>query len=575
LGQPELVEKAAEESARLFQKSAKALPSKEDARAAALALLRKKDLNDRQVELVAGVLCDPVPEFNGALPVGQEQFLSLLGSYRTFAELSDLPRLVWYALLSSYFKFNPSDAKPAELSGWESLRSFLQETWPLIDREAGDKIVPDWIKVLRSDRDLLGEKAAARYAVDYLRGDEVQIRQLATDLAIPQSSWFWHVLVLAAVEWAARAPDEQFKGIVSKLIALIQSRPVYRDEALIALLTRYHDCREKPIHAELRDYVVRKDVWRNPKLKAAGMATTWNRVSDDVWRMVLNWVNESNLRDFFGILASRNHADEGRLDFWTKYLNQISWTRLIFGSETMALARRNRQVAELIAREEGAYAQLVAGSDAFMMQIGEYIIVEFSVTNNAAYVYPSEGLKFNRHARTYEGNATDLKYGFYGGYKARIVHRAPWEEDAAGDLKRLGIYPDSATQAKRGPDAPFVARPAPSSARRSTDAGESSQPPATVRPKGPSARDQVVNPAAPGAKPYIAEAPRGASFKMAVLAEMVRRIDGAHIDDRRETDGGRLWVENPRQVFQLEKMLRQWGFVWAKSRGAYYFPEER
>jgi len=130
---------------------------------------------------------------------------------------------------------------------------------------------------------------------------------------------------------------------------------------LIALLTRYHGCKERPIHAELRDYVVRKDIWRNPKLKAAGLATTWNRVSDDVWRMVLSWVNESNLRDFFGILASRNHAEEGRLEFWTKYLNQISWTRLIFGPETMRLARRNREISELIAREEGAYAQLLGG----------------------------------------------------------------------------------------------------------------------------------------------------------------------------------------------------------------------
>jgi hypothetical protein len=64
---------------------------------------------------------------------------------------------------------------------------------------------------------------------------------------------------------------------------------------------------------------------------------------------------------------------------------------------------------------------------------------------------------------------------------------------------------------------------------------------------------------------------------MAVLAEMIRRVDGAFIDDRRKTDGtgGRLWVENPKQNFQLERMLKLWGFVWAASRGAYYFPEMR
>jgi len=578
LGKPELVEKAANEAAVLFQKSARALPSKEDAHSAAIALVQAKALDERQLHLIAGVLCDPLPEYKGEIPLGREPFWPLLDIYRAQADSDDLHRLTWYGLLCSYFKFNPGSAQAAEISGWEALREFLRTTWPLIDRNTGTNLFPDWVKVLRKDPDLLGEKAAARYALEYLRGNEDPTRALVQDLAIPESSWFWQALVLAAVERAARAPDEQFKGIVPKLLGLIHSRPVYRDEALIALLTRYHGCKERPIHAELRDYVVRKDVWRNPKLKAAGLATTWNRVSDDVWRMVLNWVNESNLRDFFGILASRNHAEEGRLEFWTKYLNQISWTRLIFGPETMRLARRNREISDLIAREEGAYAQLLVGtreSDAFMMQIGEYIIVEFSITGNAAYVYPSEGLRFERHAPTYAGNTNDLKYGFNGGAKARIVHKAPWEQEAAADLKRLGIYPDTAAQAKHTPAAPFVAKPNPSfNANLGSTAGSARPPSATLSPRPvPSAG---AAPSSQDPKPRLADAPRGAPFKMAVLAEAVKRSDGAYIDDRRKAGGtgGRLWVENPKQNLQLEKVLKQWGFVWAESRQAFYFPEK-
>jgi len=63
---------------------------------------------------------------------------------------------------------------------------------------------------------------------------------------------------------------------------------------------------------------------------------------------------------------------------------------------------------------------------------------------------------------------------------------------------------------------------------------------------------------------------------MAVLAEAVKRTDGAYIDDRRKAagTGGRLWVENPKQSLQLEKVLKQWGFVWAESRQAFYLPEK-
>jgi hypothetical protein len=77
LGKPELVEKAANEAAVLFQKSAKALPSKEDAHAAAIALVQGKALDERQIDLIAGVLCDPLPEYKGAIPLGREPFWPL------------------------------------------------------------------------------------------------------------------------------------------------------------------------------------------------------------------------------------------------------------------------------------------------------------------------------------------------------------------------------------------------------------------------------------------------------------------------------------------------------------------
>jgi hypothetical protein len=206
------------------------------------------------------------------------------------------------------------------------------------------------------------------------------------------------------------------------------------------------------------------------------------------------------------------------------------------------------------------------------MQIGEYVIVEFSVTGNAAYVYSSESLKFDRNAKGYEGNTNDLKYGFNGGAQARIVHQAPWERDAAATLRHLGIYPDSATRAPRSPSAPFVAKTTAQSIPEANfdpftgTVSQGSQAPAQSSSSSNSDR-----------RTYLPEAPRGASFKMAVLAEMVRRVDGAFIDDRRKADstGGRLWVENPKQNVQLEKLLKGWGFVWAASRAAYYFPESR
>jgi hypothetical protein len=62
---------------------------------------------------------------------------------------------------------------------------------------------------------------------------------------------------------------------------------------------------------------------------------------------------------------------------------------------------------------------------------------------------------------------------------------------------------------------------------------------------------------------------------MAVLVEAVKHTEGAYVDDQRKAwGGGRLWVQNPKQNLRLEKVLKQWGFVWGDSRQAYYFPEK-
>jgi EH_Signature domain len=553
LGHPEVVRKASEQAALVFQGFAKAKPSKADAYAAALAFMRGERLDERQLDLVASALSERIREQNGARALGHRNLPGLLDSYARDAQAGNMWRLTWFGLLGSYFAFDPNKATAGEQAGWLKLREFLERTWPLIDRQSGDNVVPDWVKVVRGDPQLLGEKAAYRYALDYLRGDESAVKRLSEDLGIPESSWFWQALVLSAVHRSADQPDDRFKASIPRLLALIQSRPVYRDEALEVLLTRYHRCSDSSVHPELRDYVVRKDVWRNPKLREAGFATAWNRVSDDVWRMALKWVNKANLRDFFEVLAARGKSDEGRLEFWSRYMEQIAWTRLIFSSETKALAYSNEAIRNLIAREEDSYATMSANADvdAFMMQLGGYLVVEFSRQPNAAYVYKANELPFEPYAREYTGTTSDLKHGFHGSKAARFTHQQGWEAEAGRELKRLGIHPDTATKA--------TSHAATLQRGRQENRGtvdEDRQPATTPR------RENSAD-----------AAPPGAQFTMAYLRNLVAGHPGVVIMDRRGGAGGRLWVEDPKQRVGIGNELKRLGFRWAATREAWYYPE--
>lgn len=535
-GLADLVEKPVREAERIFQGYAKAKPSTQDSYAAARAFVRGQSLDAWQRDLVASALAEPIQEAGGATALESKRFDALLAEYRAEAEKGDLWRLTWHGLLYSYFQYDISAAGAAAQAGWEKLRTFLEQTWPLIDRQVGAGLVPDWVQVLRKETAVLSRSPVDKYSRAYLRGDTAAVDQLAADLGIPPSSWFWHALVLGAVKRATADSDAEFRRLVPQLIQLIKTRPGFRDEALEHILVRYHACRAAPQDELLRDFVCAPAVWKNPKLKAAGYATAWNRVPEPVWQMVLGWVNERNLKDFFDILAARNQADEGRLAFWSQYLKQITWTRLVFGADTMALQRRSPEVRNLIAREEGAYARLDGKSevDAFMMQIGSYLIVEFSKKPNACYAYKVDELPFEPYAKHYDGGTTDLAYGYRGEKAARIVHTPGWQARAADELNRLGIRPDR-------PDAQRVVGTGGATARTTT---------------GGAGPDGAV----PGPN-------------MPTLEALVRRFRGATIDDRRGPGRGRLWVEDPLQRVQLASELKALGFKWANSRQAWYYPE--
>jgi hypothetical protein len=564
-GRPELVHKATQESERIAQGHAKAHISSQNGYAVALAFLRGRTLDEQDTDIVASALCEPVREMAKARVIGDPRLETLLQSYETMAAEGYLWRLTWFGLLGSYFALDPSHVTEDERQGWRKLRRTLQSTWPTVDRETGSAFAPVWMKAVRADTKLLTSEAAQRYGLDYLRGDETSVRRLADDLRIPDTSWFWHALVLSAVKHSAEQSDTKFKESIPRLLNLLDERSANRDEALEILLTRYHRCARAELHRELRDFVVRKDVWRNPKLREAGLATAWNRVDDNVWRMVLQWVNEANLKDFFEILAARRNSDEGRLAFWSQFLEQITWTRLIFSPQTKTLAANNAAIRNLIAREEESYASISSGQDvdAFMLQLGDYVFIEFSKTPNAAYGYQADQLPFEPYARDYTGTQQDLKFGYRGEKAAHIRHHQGWEAEAELQLRRLDIHPDRAQRAGRA------------GSRLTRSRGGQTQGEARDERAIGAGRESERGAGRRGAAAEQARelAPAGAPFSMADIDELVAHYPGAYKNDMRRQSSGRLWVVDPDQRVALGAELQRLKFKWAAARQAWYFPE--
>lgn len=570
LGFPEMVIKEVQKAEALFKEFSKAKPSTQDAYKAALTLLRGENLDDWGLDLVAAAISIPIKEQQGLTVLESKYSDELLRKYENDAYAGDLWRLTWYSLLNSYLTYDlDRTTTEAGMAGFMKLRRLLNRTWPSIDKQSGQHAVPDWVRILRKESQLLSDNPVDKYARDYLAGNTEHIKALAENLGIPANSWFWQELILGAVRHATQASDEQFRDQILMLIELVKSAPVYRDKAVSEILNRYYKCSGRTVHPELRDFVIHATVWKNPKLKAAGIATAWNQVPEPVWRMVMGWVNERNLKDFFDVLAARRHADHGRLKFWSRYMNQISWTRLVFGSETIWQKNHNAGIKALLESEEGTYATLQGTTDkeldAFLMQIGDYIFVEFSKTGNGAYAYRASDLVFNLYADRYAGSTSDLKCGYYreGRGVAKIVHTPGWQERTGNELKKLGIYPDHPTSRVKD--------------ERSNITLEQAQALKRLASIAPVAAQKVQQEEAPYSIPTLT--PQNLNSKsigldIDALEKFVSQVDGARVINQSVGERGRVWVRNDNGDLSLEAKLKTMGFKWSKFANSWYWRED-
>lgn len=587
-GFPEMVTKEVQKAEMLFKDFSKAKPSSQDAYMAALSLLRGEKLDGWATDLVAAAVSIPIKELGNRTVLESEYSDVLFSKYESDACSGQLWRLTWYSLLNSYLTYElPRTTTEAGMAGFIKLRRLLNQTWPYIDQQSGQMAVPDWVRILREESQLLSENPVEKYAHDYLAGKTNHIKALAENLGIPANSWFWQELVIGAVRHATQGDDPQFRSHILMLIELVNSAPVYRDKAIAEILNRYYKCSSREVHPELRDFVIHASVWKNPKLKKAGIATAWNQVPEAVWRMVMGWVNERNLKDFFDILAARRHADHGRLKFWSQYMSQISWTRLVFGAETIWQKNHNAGIRALLESEEGTYATLRGASDreldAFLMQIGDYIFVEFSKSGNGAYAYRASDLVFNLYADSYAGSTSDLKCGYYtyGRGVAQIKHTPGWEDRTAVKLSKLGIHPDRPSPRHEPAQSKLSNEQAAALGKiGALTQGSQQIPPDSAQAdiyvktafvESGEARNDYSATTSLSRPNQTSQTTPKLSFNK--VYKIVSKYQSAQALENGNGLTRRIWVSNPKGWPALEAELKEMGFQWSDSRQSWYWNE--
>lgn len=441
LGDTQSVIAAVDNVKKVFEGCASAEAPKERAYQAAVKFLREQKLEDDEYDFIASAINTPIKEEGGKRVISSPRFGLLIDFYTQQIKRNELWRLTWYWLLLSYFQLDEKTK-----SHTKSLQKFLSHSHTHFTQQQG--YIPQWAKTLQEHSNILTDNPCERYAESVLQGIHNEVDQLKDSLGIPPQSWFWQQLTLSIVRYVTTLKDDKsFKSYIHKLISYIEKHQGFKDEAIKLILERYYQCTDKSPHPALRDYLIRPDVWKNPKLRNSGIASKWRNVNESIWRMVLSWVTREHLRVFFEIISGRNGAKKDRFEFWSQYLEQITFTKLVFGQETQRQQQQNSEIEKLFREEKDVYALLSSNKselDAFIIQIKDYVFVEFSMNGNAAFIYESNKLPFNLDARQVNNkiNVDLLKLG----QNNRIIHNGNWQYSAKNRLMNLGIFPDIPTR---------------------------------------------------------------------------------------------------------------------------------
>jgi hypothetical protein len=355
-------------------------------------------------------------------------------------------RKCYQGLMHSYFSYPVLDEEAEQVvKNWHILRRFLGNRRELALRATN---IPTWLAMLDQHANLLSSKACEPYAADLLQGNRKQLEIATEGIGIGPTSWLWQEAIITTVKTATEIDsDADFRNMVDTLLNLLVSsesdRPLSESVLLrcfAMILIRYAKSTNKPEHPRLRDLAVQHI--GNPWLKRAAWDAYVN--NDNARKMVDGWLKRRLITDFFAVLSEDGAADQRRLNYWLRFEPVIEDMWFALGPH--AREANTADFIEMRKRMEGRLHFLSGpGSilnNAFLMKIGEFLIVEFGVTGNATYIFNIGDSKIDFSKR--EMNIYSLKGSNHVG---RLIHMSDWEYTFDQWLcPRISWHPETGNQ---------------------------------------------------------------------------------------------------------------------------------
>lgn len=453
-----------------------------------------------------------------------KQFLRLIQIISSYDKKYREFRKCYQGLLSSYFGY---DQHIEGRSNWLTLRTFLVENLAFIKLQYPPI---KWIQTLNEHKNLLFDNPCQRYSHKLLNSDDSEFNAIKTSLGISVKSWVIQEIVAAQISTAIACNDADFHTHLPHLLTLLEKHSTLRNISLAQLLDRYANSQNTAENVLLRNFALQH--WGNPWLASKRQVwQTW--VKDPVIKMVEKWLKLRALEDFFALLADDGTARKERLDFWVRYVDEIDEVYFALGKNTAFSPKADYK--EIRRYMDGRWMHLEGaggGTNAFLMRIGDYLFIEFSVHGNACHVfdYHNRPFELGGSAITVMGTQQQLKNTQHYGHREKLPHPEGWQSNFHYVIHKL-------------------TRKVPASVP-------------TIRANRPTPHITVTR--HPIQQPLL-DTPL--AFSITNVSDFCQANGRYTVIDNRNR-GGNLWIEAPEHPPSIVlKQLTQWGFTYKTNKG--------
>lgn len=188
----------------------------------------------------------------------------------------------------------------------------------------------------------------------------------------------------------------------------------------------------------IKDFLLTHEDFKDPRLNTG----KWhyfeqNDAGKRAKEILMSWLSKEDIAFFFEFIIKND--PHGRKPFWLDYLNKIKGSRVIIGDNDQSIHWSKLQELKNKGRDF-AYGERIKDTSAFLLDFGEYIVVEFSARGNACYMYESKvfiNIFKNFYKSTFD--MKDLKDPTLDKAIYREVHNGNWQWRLRQQLAGMGI----------------------------------------------------------------------------------------------------------------------------------------